>query len=197
MMDSPFVRRVAISARLLGLSYEHRSLSIFREYDEFRSLNPLVKVPTLVCDDGEILVDSTLIIDYLETLSGRSLMPADTRQRQLALRNTGVALVAMEKVVQLIYEIKQRPQEKHHEAWIERLRQQLGGALDLMEEYVGDGEQWMFGEDLRQADLTTAVAWAFVQHVFPNFFIGSAYPGLCAFSARAEALPEFVACPIE
>ena len=68
MLDSPFVRRVAVSMRMLGIEYEHNPLSIFRTYDEFRSVNPLVKVPTLVCDDGEMLIDSSLIISHLEEL---------------------------------------------------------------------------------------------------------------------------------
>ena len=56
-MDSPFVRRVAVTARFLGLPYEHRELSIFRDFEEFRAINPLVKVPTFICDDGQLLVD--------------------------------------------------------------------------------------------------------------------------------------------
>ena len=75
MLDSPFVRRVAVSMRLLGFEYEHRPLSVLGGYDEFRTVNPLVKVPTLVCDDGEMLIDSSLIISHLETISERTLMP--------------------------------------------------------------------------------------------------------------------------
>lgn len=197
MLDSPFVRRVAISAQLLGLRYDHNPLSIFRSYDEFRKLNPLVKVPTLVCDDGTILVDSTLIIDYLESLSGKSLMPGDIETRQSALRCIGTAMVAMEKVAQLIYETKQRPEALQHAPWIERLTQQLTSALELMEEAVGDGECWMFGESLTQADLTTAVGWRFVRHVEPEIAIADQFPGLVRFSERAEQLPEFNACPID
>ena len=62
MMDSPFVRRVGISMQTMGLEYEHRSLSVFQAWDEFRTIMPMVKVPTLICDDGEMLVDSSLII---------------------------------------------------------------------------------------------------------------------------------------
>ena len=47
-LDSPFVRRVAISMQFLGIDYQHRELSIFRDFDEFSTINPLVKVPTLV-----------------------------------------------------------------------------------------------------------------------------------------------------
>lgn len=197
MLDSPFVRRVAISAQLLGLPYDHNPLSIFRSYEEFRKLNPLVKVPTLVCDDETILVDSTLIIDYLETLSGKSLMPGDIVTRQKVLQCIGTAMVAMEKVAQLIYETKQRPEALQHAPWIARLTQQLTSALELMEEAVGDGERWACAEYLTQADLTIAVAWRFVRHVEPEIAVEGRYPGLVRFSERAEQLPEFRACPIE
>lgn len=197
MLDSPFVRRVAISARMLGIDYAHNPLSIFRTYDEFRRINPLVKVPTLICDDGETLVDSTLIIEYLESVAGRSLMPSEPVARRDALRIVGTALVAMEKVAQLIYETKQRPEEKQHAPWIGRLHEQLVSAVELLEAAIGDGGTWLFGDSPSQADVTLAVAWAFVQHVVPDVVDEDDFPGLAAFSIRAEALPEFLACPIE
>ena len=75
MLDSPFVRRVAISMRLLGLPFEHAAISVFRGFDAFQQINPVVKAPTLVCDDGSVLMDSTLMLIYAEALAGRSLMP--------------------------------------------------------------------------------------------------------------------------
>jgi glutathione S-transferase len=195
-LDSPFVRRVAVTAQYLALPYEHRELSIFRDFDQFRAINPLVKVPTLICDDGQTLVDSTLIIDYLESIAGRSLMPASETDRIRALNIIGTSMVAMEKVAQLIYETKQRPEHVQHAPWIDRLSQQLCGALELMEGSVGDGSAWFFGAEISQADITAAIAWRFVQHVVPERASGDDYPGLVAFSRRAELLPEFVACPI-
>ena len=62
MLDSPYVRRVAISLQLLGLRFEHQSLSVFRTFTQFQQINPVVKAPTLICDDGEVLMDSTLIM---------------------------------------------------------------------------------------------------------------------------------------
>ena len=147
-MDSPFVRRVAVTARFLGVPYEHRELSIFRDFEEFRAINPLVKVPTLICDDGQVLVDSTLIIHYLESLSGQSLMPSSGRDRIRALNIIGTAMVAMEKVAQLIYETEHRPQELQHQPWIDRLETQLIGAVDLLERCVGANTAWIFGDDI-------------------------------------------------
>lgn len=125
-LDSPFVRRVAVTMQFLGIEYQHRELSIFRDYDEFRTINPMVKVPTLVLEDGQVLGDSTLIIDYLEShIAGRSLMPVSKKDYLLALRHTGTALVAMEKVAQLVYETSQRPRDQQYGPWITRLEQQL------------------------------------------------------------------------
>ena len=196
-MDSPYVRRVGVTAQFLGIPYEHRELSIFREYDEFRKINPLVKVPTLICDDGQVLVDSTLIIDYLESLAGgKRMMPADEGNYIRALNIIGTALVAMEKVVQLIYELKQRPEEVRHQPWIDRVQQQLGEAVTLLEQAVGDGSDWLFDGEVTQPDISTAITWSFIQLQFPKIIVETDFPGLVRFSARAEALPEFEACPL-
>ena len=135
MLDSPYVRRVAISAQFLGIPYDHVSLSIFNDLEKFRAVNPLIKVPTLVSDDGQVLVDSTLIIDFLETIcaKGKSLMPQDHVHRMKALQVIGASLVAMEKVVALIYECKKRPEELQYLPWIERVEQQLRGATDQLD----------------------------------------------------------------
>jgi glutathione S-transferase len=200
-LDSPFVRRVAISMQFLDIEYQHRELSIFRDFDEFRTINPTVKVPTLVLDDGQVLIDSTLIINYLERqLAGRSLMPEDPDDFVAATQHTGVALVAMEKVAQLIYETSHRPDDRQHKPWIERLAQQLEGAVDLMEAAVAAnvaaGHTWLLGETLTQADISIAVAWRFILHIDSVKLDPGDYPSLSAFSRRAEALPEFQACPL-
>lgn len=194
MLDSPFVRRVAVTAELLGIELEHSSLSVFRNYDDIRRVNPLVKVPTLVCDDGEVLVDSTLIIDYLESLpaAGSSLMPADRRR---ALRIVGIALVAMEKTVQIFYETKQRPADKQYAPWGSRVQQQLTEALRLLDAECGDG--WMCGEQISQPDISSAIAWGFARLTRPDLASPDAWPRLAALADRAEALPEFRAWPIE
>ena len=204
-LDSPFVRRVAISMQFLGIEYQHRELSIFRDFEEFKTINPMVKVPTLVLDDGQVLGDSTLIIDYLESrVAGRSLMPESKDEYLAALQHTGTALVGMEKVAQLVYETSQRPPEFQYEPWVNRLEQQLEGAADQMELAVagheglgeGLGKEWLFGNTLSQADISVAVAWRFMQHIERVRLQPKDYPALVAFSKRAEELPQFRACPL-
>ena len=200
-LDSPFVRRTAISMQFLDIEYEHRELSIFRDFEKFRTINPMVKVPTLVLDDGQVLGDSTLIIDYLEThIAGRSLMPADKYDYLSALQIISTALVAMEKVAQLVYETSQRPEEFQYKPWITRLDQQLKGAVDMLEsvlvDQAGSGNKWFFGDKPGQADISTAVTWRFIQHTARVNLEPGDYPALGAFSTRAEELPEFLVCPL-
>lgn len=199
MLDSPYVRRVAITAQMLELEYVHRNWSVFRNYDDIRKVNPLVKAPTLVCDDGAVLVDSTLIIDYLESIAPkkRSLMPADPDKHRHALQLIGIALIAMEKTVQIIYETRQRPKEHQHPPWIARVEEQLASAVTMLSDQVGDGNRWLINADVTQADISVAAALRFVREIQPAAVAAKDFPGLARFSERAEDLPAFRACPFD
>ncbi|WP_042589092.1 glutathione S-transferase family protein [Ralstonia solanacearum] len=197
MLDSPYVRRTAISLKLLGLPFEHAPVSVFRHFDAFSAVNPVVKAPTLVCDDGTVLMDSTLILDYAEALAGRSLMPAALPARRQALRIVGLALAACEKSVQLVYEFNQRPAEKTHAPWVERVQGQLRAAVGALEAALHDAPAPVDPRALAQPDLTTAVAWGFIQLTVPDRIAAADYPRLAAFAAAAERLGGFCETPIE
>ncbi|MDB0510644.1 glutathione S-transferase family protein [Ralstonia solanacearum] len=197
MLDSPYVRRTAISLKLLGLPFEHAPVSVFRHFDAFSAVNPVVKAPTLVCDDGTVLMDSTLILDYAEALAGRSLMPAALPARLQALRIVGLALAACEKSVQLVYEFNQRPAEKTHAPWVERVQGQLHAAVGALEAALHGVPAPVDPRALAQPDLTTAVAWGFIQLTVPDRVAAADYPRLAAFAAAAERLDVFRETPIE
>jgi len=193
LLDSPYVRRAAITMRHLGIDFDHRELSVFRHIPEFQALSPVLKAPSLIGEDGGVLVES-LIIEYAEALaagSGRSLMPKDITARLEALRIVGLALVACDKTVQIVYEKNQRPAEKQHEPWLARVTGQLRAALEGLEHRVGPG--WLVADTLSQADVTTAVMWRFTQMMIADIVHAADYPNLAAHSQRAEGLSEFVA----
>ena len=192
MLDSPFVRRACISGRMLGLPFEHQSLSVFRDFAAFHALNPLVKAPTLVLDDGEVMVDSSLIISHLEDLAGKTLLPADPTARRRCLQLTGLGLAAAEKSVQRYYESAVRPREARDAGWLGRVTGQLRDTYALLEARVGEAD-WLCGSQPTQADITVAVAWRFTRHTAPGLLPDSDFPLLAALSVRAEALPAFVA----
>jgi glutathione S-transferase len=197
MLDSPYVRRVAISLQLLGLPFEHRSISVFRTFQEFQQINPVVKAPSLVCDDGEVLMDSTLILEYAEGRAAphKSLMPTGAAERQHALRAIGLALAACEKSVQIIYERNLRPPEKLHEPWVARVTGQLLAAYGALEAELLRRPLSLDSGMINQAGVTTAVAWHFTQMMLPEVVNASRYPNLREFSFRAELLAEFRSAP--
>jgi glutathione S-transferase len=204
MLDSPYVRRVAVSARLLGLPFAHLPLSVFRNFEDFGRLNPVVKAPTLITDDGAMLLDSSLILDHLDRLVAPEarLMPQEPEPRTRALALCGLALAAMEKTVQVVYEHGVRPAEKVHGPWLERVLGQLGAAYGLLEAQVAGTPGWLLGARITQADVTVAVAWRFTAFVTPQcpelaVISPGRHPTLAALAARAEALPEFAGTPLD
>jgi glutathione S-transferase len=190
MLDSPYVRRTAISLRMMGFDFELSQLSVFRNYEEFQAISPVVKAPSLVTDGGVVLMDSTLILEHAERLApSKSLMPADPREHDKALHLIGFAMAANEKTVQMVYEKTQRPAEKQHQPWLDRVSGQLQRAYGVLEKETPSG--WFGGDKPNQADITVAVAWRFTQSRFPEVATGAGHPKLAAHSARAEKLPAF------
>lgn len=197
MLDSPYVRRVAVSLQLLGQPFEHQSLSVFSTFDQFHRINPVVKAPSLVCDDGTVLMDSTLILDYAESLAapGKSLMPIGIAERFHALRIIGLALAACEKSVQIFYERMLRPAEKQHEPWVSRVTGQLLAAYGALESDIEREPLAVASNTINQAGVSIAVAWRFTQMVVPELAPARLFPLLRQFSIQAESLPEFAAAP--
>jgi glutathione S-transferase len=194
MLDSPYVRRVAVTLKALDLPFTHEPVSVFRHYDAFAAINPIVRAPTLVTDDGVVLMESTLIIEHLERLAGRRLSPEGVADHARAQRILGLALAACEKTVQLVYEFELRPEEKYHAPWIDRVRGQVGAAWRLLEAELAAPPAWLEGS---QAGLTCAVVWTFAGRALPRSVDAAACPHLAALTARAEATPAFTAMPYD
>jgi glutathione S-transferase len=195
MLDSPYVRRVAVSLQLLRIHFEHRPVSVFRAFEQFRAINPVVKAPTLVCDDGTVLMDSSLILEYAQALAPRSLMPRDLAALKTDLRVIGLGLAACDKSVQLIYEHHLRPPEKQHPPWIERVTAQILAAFTDLETEVGRRPLAADAVQMTQAGVTTAIAWHFAQQMLPQVVPAVRFPVLATYSAQAESLAAFRAAP--
>jgi glutathione S-transferase len=195
MLDSPYVRRVAISAKRLGIDLEHESVSVFRHFEQFQQINPVVKAPTLILDDGVVLMDSTLILDYLEAATGKSLLPKDLNQRAHALRLIGLSLAACEKAVQLYYERNLRPADIQYQPWVERVESQLAAAFTALEKQL-DTHHLPTDGSLAQDGISLAVAWSFTGLVVPDQINNARYPRIAQYTAYAESLEAFISTPM-
>ncbi|MGH6887742.1 MAG: glutathione S-transferase family protein [Rhizomicrobium sp.] len=188
--DSPYVRRVAISLRVLGFSYEHDTRSVFGEFDAIRRINPAGRIPALIIDDGTTLIDSSAILDWLDHEVGprRALVPADGAERLRVLQRVALATGAIDKMGTAAYERIMRPAVLCWPEWIARCREQALGALAAL-----DKQQWSEGTGLDQGEITAACAIAYAHLVDPEIVPQGRFPALEALSVRCEARREFAA----
>lgn len=190
--DSPFVRRVGIALRLYGLPFEHRPWSVFGDADKIRPLNPLTRVPTLVLDDGLVLTDSHMILDYLDSLvpEDKAMFPRREPERHRALRIATLSTGLAEKAVSLFYE--QRLHKDVSETWANRCRTQISSILAVLEaeRSAAPGQYW-FGEDFGHADIATVTALRFVTAAHADLIDMAQFPALARLSAQMEAMRVF------
>ncbi|MEY2757810.1 MAG: hypothetical protein RIR33_1588 [Pseudomonadota bacterium] len=191
--DSPFVRRVAIAMRLYGMPFEHRPWSVFGDADKIAAYNPLMRVPTLVLNTGEALLESHAILDALDQLAppGLVMMPPAGAERREAMRVCSLATGLADKAVSLVYETVVH--QRGTKAWVERCRSQIAGALrELETSRMQHPTEWWFGAHIGHADVAVACVLRFLGDAHPGLFdLADGWPLLAAHAARCEALDSF------
>ncbi|MEO8243134.1 MAG: glutathione S-transferase N-terminal domain-containing protein [bacterium] len=188
--DSPFTRRVGIALTLYGMAFEHRPWSTFGDADRLQPLNPLIRVPTLVLDDGFVLIDSHMILDYLDTLvpDDVAMFPRAEPARHLVLKATTLATGLAEKAVGLFYE--RLMHDKVSETWQARCRRQITSVLQALEADRASRSGPFWFDRLSHADIAAACALRFTGDAHPEVDL-SLYPHLQRDAAKLEATPAF------
>lgn len=190
--DSPFVRRVGVAMTLAGVAFEHRPWSVFGDGERIAPLNPLVRVPTLLLDDGEAVVDSHAMIDLVDGVLGpeRALFPNAEPARRRALRVAGLALGAAEKGVSLFYE--HRLHDQVSQVWSQRCRMQMESALGVLDAERGArSSRYWFGDTIGHADIAVGCAFRFLCEAHAGLELAARYEALAGFSTMLESLPAF------
>lgn len=194
MMDSPYVRRVAISLELYGVEFESQPLSVFSTFEAFSRINPVVKAPTLILDNEIRLMDSSLILNYFEAQAApeRRLLPAAPGALANDLQTLGFILAAAEKTVQNVYEHNLRPAEKQHGSWIERITIQL---LAACKEWNALLEARPVSDFPDQVAVTSTVVWTFIQSMIPQVVNAADFRKIQAIADLFEAQAAFKKYP--
>lgn len=188
--DSPFVRRVGIALTHAGIAFRHLPWSSFGDARRLRALNPLTRVPTMVLEDGGVLVDSHAMLDHIDRRAAVAMRPAGGAARDAALRIEGLATGLADKAVALFYE--KRMHTEVSQAWVARCREQIAAtALALEAEAVSRPEGFWFGGTLGHADIALACAWRFVREAHPGLLAEQRLLTLVAQCAALERLPVF------
>jgi glutathione S-transferase len=157
---SPYTRRVAITLRHYGVPYEQRDLSGFGNRPEVRAANPLGRIPALVLDDGETLIDSGAIVDHLDQTYGGAapLMPASGVDRRAVLKIAALMMGACDKGLHAAYERNHHPPEKVHQPWIEDCLAQMKIALAAVDGMVDPSKPYLLLGRLTHADISAFIA---------------------------------------
>jgi glutathione S-transferase len=192
--DSPFVRRVAVALTLYGFDFEHRAWSVWADADKLAEINPMRRVPTLVLDDGEVLIESSAILDALDEMAGpqRAMLPRSGAERRRGLKVCALSTGLGDKAVSLFYEglLHAAPSQ----TWIDRCHAQIGGVLTALEADRGrSSSSYWLGETISHADIAAACALRFTREAHPGLFDPARWPRLAAHGEQCEALEAFQA----
>ncbi|WP_072386524.1 glutathione S-transferase family protein [Hyphomicrobium sp. CS1BSMeth3] len=191
--DSPYVRRVGVTLHVLEQPFEHVPLSPFSQVIEFRKHAAIGRMPVLILDSGETLIESAAILDHLDEIAGPSaaLIPSGGPERRRSLKILACATAACDKAIAINYE-RRRPVERILDDWIERCRTQLDAAFAELESFH---LELRGHRRLQQIEITTACAYAYVRRVEPDAVQAKRYPWLERLSSACELRQQFLACP--
>ena len=188
---SPYTRRVAVTLRLTGLPYERRIITAWDALDAVKAINPIGRVPALILDDGEVIGESSFIIDYLDQVAGpeRALTPPSGPELLRVQQLVAMAMGTMDKMAMVVYEIRERPPDTRDPTWLDRNQQQVMSGLAALDRVVPS--PWLTGETMTQADATTGVLFEFIRRTDPEMTPEGRFANLEALTRRCDDLPAF------
>ena len=119
---SPFARKVRIAAIELGLvdkiEFTPATVVPGQANDEYSKIHPLKKLPVLILDNGDVIVDSYVIVEYLDELAGGGkLIPASGPLRWKVKSDHSLLQGMLDAMLLCRYENNVRPQQFRWQAW--------------------------------------------------------------------------------
>jgi glutathione S-transferase len=189
---SPYTRRVAITLRAYGVPFEQRKVSGFGNRAEVRASNPLGRIPALVLDGGETLIDSGTIVDHLDEAYGGDLplTPRGGADRRAVLKIAALMMGACDKFLHAAYARNHTPPEKLHQPWIDDCNEQATAALAAVDATIEPEQPYLLLGRLTQADVTAFVAERLAR-MGPGIDTAKYMPRLRALARKLAALPAF------
>ena len=188
---SPYARRVAAALVSRAVPYEHEDLNGYANPARARELNPVGKVPVLVLDDGERLIDSAAILDHINELVGpeRALVPRFGSARRTALQLSAIATTICEQVTAHYFE-QQRPSDSAQPELLERYRAQIIGGLKALD--VASHSNGPIGiEPLDIATISAVIAFEYAPKWYPELDPAPIAPALASVAAALTNEPAF------
>jgi len=184
---SPFARKARIA--LVEKNLPHR-IVVQNPWQAPIAANPLGKVPTLELDDGRVVHDSSVIIEYLETLGAPPpLIPSAPELRVLHRQLEALADGICDAVVLIVTE-RSRPREKRSDDWIARQAAKIPAALDALEDSLG-ARDWFTAHGFGLAEIASGCALGYLDLRYPELDWRAAHPALAALAQRLSLRRSF------
>jgi glutathione S-transferase len=193
---SPFVRRVAIALNHYGIAFERIEASVVDGRDEIAKYNGLVRVPSLILDDGTVLIDSHQILADLDRQAGPEKSLAPRLEHTLRPYGQMLALLtgALEKMVATFYETRRRPEDKIWPQWAQQCAAQAVGGVLAAERAAPDAlivDGYLFEDRMTHADIAAVLAYGALSDAVPDQVNAEQCPKLSALHGRLAGTPQF------
>jgi len=174
---SPFVRKARIALAEKRIEYEFVLANPFDPVAHIAQWNPLGKVPVLLTDDGGAIYDSSVIVEYLDTVSpvGR-LIPEPGRQRVQVKRWEALADGLLDAATLVVLEGR-RPAKQQNRESIDRNSGKVSEALRVAAHDLGE-RAWCAGDSYSLADIALGCALGYLDFRFPDLGWRAQYPNL-------------------
>lgn len=167
-LTSPFVRKVRVVLAEKKLDYAFELENVWAADTKIHLSNPLGKVPCLVMEDGSTMLDSRVIVEYLDTLTPVcKLLPPTGRDRADVKCWEALADGVLDAAVAVRLERTLRPPEQQSEAWIERQMGKVHAGLAVMSEDLAESP-FCKGNHYTLADVAVGCALGWLLFRFPE-----------------------------
>ena len=177
-LTSPYVRKVRIVFLEKKVDLDLELENVWAPDTKMSTINPLGKVPCLLLEDGEAIYDSSVIVEYADTLSPVSkLIPAESRERATVKTWETLADGVMDAAVLARLEATWRPTEQQSQAWTDRQMDKISKAVREMSEQLGRNT-WCHSNQMTLADIAVGCALGFLLLRFPAVQWQEQYPNL-------------------
>ncbi|MFN0313882.1 MAG: glutathione S-transferase N-terminal domain-containing protein [Burkholderiales bacterium] len=187
---SPYARKARIALREKGIAYEEVVDNPWLPQTSIKQVNPLGKVPSLILEDGRVVHDSKVIVEYLDTL-GREprLIPQEPGLRVEHKQIEAIADGVCDAIVLVVLE-RVRPEAKQSGDWIERQRLKIDAGMAELARLLGEGE-WFTSHGFGLAEVATGCALGYSGLRYPEFKWQPLHPNLKRLYERLMARPSF------
>jgi glutathione S-transferase len=190
-LASPYVRKVRVVLAEKKLDCQFEVENVWAADTVIDQFNPLGKVPSLVMEDGSVMIDSRVIVEYLDTLTPVcKLLPPNGRDRADVKCWEALADGMLDAAVSVRLERAMRPVEKQSEEWMARQMRKVTMSLAALSAKLGE-QAYCAGIHYSLADVAVGCALGWLSFRFPEIRWRDDHANLARLYDKLSERPSF------